>query len=216
MSSKCEQIHKLFNSIKRYDFQFDPIEIPKNGIYILFEEGELAHSLLNRIVRVGTHTGNNNLPKRLREHFLIENKDRSIFRKNIGRAILNKNKDDYLKIWELDLTTREAKNKYSKIIDAKRQIEIERIVSHYIQKNFSFAIFEINNKEKRLELESKLISTISFCDECKRSISEKWLGKYSTKKKIKENGLWLEQGLFKPQQLNDEDLEFIEKFTPVT
>jgi len=26
--------------------------------------------------------------------------DRSIFRKNIGRALLNKSKDPYLKIWE--------------------------------------------------------------------------------------------------------------------
>ena len=32
-------------------------------------------------------------------------KDRSIFRKNIGRAILNKNNDSFLEIWNLDFTT---------------------------------------------------------------------------------------------------------------
>jgi len=32
--------------------------------------------------------------------------DRSIFRKNIGRALLNRDRDDYLQIWEIDFMTR--------------------------------------------------------------------------------------------------------------
>ncbi len=46
--------------------------------------------------------------------------------------------------------------------------------SKYIQENFSFVVLPVKNKEKRLKLESKPISTISSCKECKPS--EKWLG----------------------------------------
>ena len=95
MSKQCKTLHKLFNSMKRFSFPFDEEAIPKNGIYILFEKGERAHEA-DRIVRIGTHTGSNQLRSRLKQHFLNENKDRSIFRKNIGRAILNKNKDSFL------------------------------------------------------------------------------------------------------------------------
>ena len=85
---ECEEIHNLFNNTKRLKFPFNEEEIPLNGIYILFEKNEFAHNL-DRIVRVGTHTGDNQLRARLNQHFVKENKDRSIFRKNIGRALLN-------------------------------------------------------------------------------------------------------------------------------
>ena len=78
----CEEIHRLFNSLKRYRFPCVPEEIPLNGIYILFQKGEKAHGV-DRIVRIGTHTGLNQLRSRLWQHFINENKDRSIFRKNI-------------------------------------------------------------------------------------------------------------------------------------
>src|ERR1700722_18438948 len=103
--SVCELLHRWANSLPILRFPFDEGLIPPNGIYILFEEGETAHGG-QRIVRVGTHTGPNQLRSRLRQHFLIENKDRSIFRKNVGRAILNRDHDPFLLFWEFDLTTR--------------------------------------------------------------------------------------------------------------
>lgn len=63
---------------KKYSFPFNEKEIPNNGIYILFEKGETGH-LTNRIVKIGSHTGVNQLPARLNQHFIKENKDRSIF-----------------------------------------------------------------------------------------------------------------------------------------
>jgi len=205
MDNFCEYIHILFNDIKRYYFPFDKNDIPKCGIYILFEKGETAHSV-DRIVRIGTHTGQNQLYSRLNQHFLVENKDRSIFRKNIGRAILNKNNDSFIECWELDLTTKNEKEKYKEIIDFKKQNEIEKEVTKYIQNNFSFIIFEIANKEKRLEIESKIISTVSLCDKCKQT--EKWLGNFSPKNKIRESGLWLVNELWK-EPLNYENIEYI-------
>jgi len=79
--SFCEALHEWANSLPARGFPFDESAIPMNGIYVLFERGEVAHGT-NRIVRVGTHTGINQLRSRLRQHFLVENKDRSIFRKN--------------------------------------------------------------------------------------------------------------------------------------
>lgn len=204
MSKICNDIHKLFNSLTRFNFPFDETKIPKNGIYILFEKGEVGHNV-DRIVRIGTHTGNNQLRSRLKQHFIKENKDRSIFRKNIGRAILNKNKDDYIRYWELDLTTKENKKKYSNLIDLKKQKEIEKQVTKYIQENFSFVVFEINTKDERLNFESKIISTISNCKDCHPS--QNWLGNFSPKIKIQESALWLVNELWKTP-LNE--IEFVE------
>jgi len=202
MSQKCEQLHILFNSMNRLRFPFNEKNIPKNGIYILFEKGEKAHGI-ERIVRIGTHIGNNQLPSRLKQHFINENKDRSIFRKNIGRAILNKRKDLYLEKWELDLTTKRAKERFSQLINKEKQKEIEKEVSNYLQNNFSFVVFPIEDKESRLKTESKIISTISLCKNCKPSIN--WLGLFSPKNKIKESGLWLVNELNK-KEISDEEL----------
>lgn len=104
----CEALHEWANSLPALRFPFADATIPLNGIYVLFEHGEVAHGT-NRIVRVGTHTGTGQLRSRLRQHFLVENKDRSIFRKNIGRALLNRDHDPFLPIWELDRTSRLAR-----------------------------------------------------------------------------------------------------------
>ena len=47
---------------------------------------------MDRIVRIGTHTGENQLRSRLMQHFVKENKNRSIFRKNIGRCFFEHRK----------------------------------------------------------------------------------------------------------------------------
>ena len=201
MSDICNNVHHIFQNLKRYKFPINGKELPKNGIYILFENNELAHNG-ERIVRVGTHTGNDNLAKRLKEHFMKENKDRSIFRKNIGRAILSKKDDSFLEQWNWDLTTRANKDKYSSLVDFEKQKFIEEEVSQYIKNNFSFAIFEVKSKTDRLNFESKLISTISLCKNCKPS--NQWLGQSSPIQKIQESGLWLVQGLYKtPLDLDD-------------
>lgn len=194
MSKECETIHVLARNLERHNFPFSDSHIPSNGIYILFEKGEHGHAG-ERIVRIGTHTGENQLRSRLKQHFLNENKDRSIFRKHIGRSLLKRSNDPFLEFWELDLTTRKAKDKYSHLIDFEYQKSIESRVSEYIQGNFSFCVFEVNDKTKRLEIESKIISTVSWCKNC--DPSKKWLGRSSPKQKIVESGLWLVNELYK-------------------
>jgi hypothetical protein len=194
MSKECAKIHKLANGLQRHFFPFEDHLIPPNGLYILFQTGELGHNQ-DRIVRVGTHTGERQLKARLKQHFITPNKDRSIFRKNIGRAVLNKRNDHYLQYWDIDLTTRKARDEYDSKINHEYQKEIEMEVSRYIQDNFSFVVFEVDDKIKRLSIESKLISTISLCDECNQSYG--WLGNNSTKSKIVDSGLWLVNELYK-------------------
>lgn len=194
MTNECEGIHLLAWNLERYNFPFSETHIPLNGIYILFEKGEKGHGG-ERIVRIGTHTGGDQLRSRLKQHFLNENKDRSIFRKNIGRSLLKQSDDPFLEFWELDLTTRKAKEQYSHLIDFEYQEAIESRVSQYIQNYFSFCVFEVHNKQERLEIESKIISTVSWCASCGSSNS--WLGNHSPKDKIVKSGLWLVNELYK-------------------
>ncbi len=197
----CNRLHRWLNSLPVFSFPFPVEEIPRNGIYVLFENGEEAHGP-KRIVRIGTHTGNDQLRSRLTQHFINENKDRSIFRKNIGRSLLNRNQDAFLEAWNLDLTTRAAKAAHSHRVDFEKQRQVEKRVSERIQKHFRFAVIEVQGKKTRLELESKLISTISLCDDC--CPSKEWLGLHSPKRKIRESGLWQVNELYKVPLTSDE------------
>lgn len=188
MSDACARLHRLLGGLERFRFPFEPSSIQKDGIYVLYEAGEEGHGE-QRIVRVGTHTGANQLPSRLQQHFVNENKDRSIFRKNIGRALLAKDHDEFLSQWELDLTTREAMESIGRSVDLVKQAQVERRVTVFIQKAFEFVVLRQDQKERRLELEARMISTVAACQDC--GPSSVWLGRYSPKSKIRTSGLWL-------------------------
>ncbi len=187
MSEICVQLHLTLRKLETHRFPFDKAQIPSNGIYVLFEKGETGHNG-KRIVRIGTHTGEGNLPSRLEQHFVSANKDRSIFRKNIGRALLNRNRDPFLRQWEFDLTTKAAKQKLGPLVDFLKQDDMERQVSTYIRERFEFVVFSEPEKAPRLALEAGIISTVSLCRDCVASTN--WLGLSSTKDKIRDSGLW--------------------------
>ena len=87
-SNNTLALHMLFNGLPRFDWTMID-QIPyRNGIYVMFEKGESYHSM-DRIVRIGTHRGQDRLLERLRDHFVREDADSSILRKNIDRAFLN-------------------------------------------------------------------------------------------------------------------------------
>lgn len=203
--SLCDRTHRVLGGLPRRSFPFDKAKIPQNGIYFLYEEGEPGHEG-SRIVRVGTDTGDKQLRSRLKQHFLLENKDRSIFRKNIGRALLSKDIDPFLKEWEVDLTPTQAKSAFSGMIDAAKQKEIEKKVTKYIQKQFQFVVVRCDDKQKRLQMESRIISTVSLCPECRPSSD--WLGLFSPKRKILESGLWQVNELYK-RQMDENDFEIL-------
>ena len=207
MSELCTRLHHLSRTRMVHQHPIDTDRVPRNGIYLVFENGERGHGG-DRIVRVGTHTGHNQLRSRLREHFIRENKDRSIFRKNIGRALLASLDDPYFETWNLDLTTRDAKARYGRRIDTDRQAAIERRVTEYIQGHFRVVLIEVDAKDARLRLESRLISTVSLCQECRPSSG--WLGLHSPKRKISDSGLWAVNELYK-EPLSSRELEQLER-----
>ena len=192
MSRECERLHEKFSALPRLSDGYRKEQVPNNGLYVVFENGEAAHNT-DRIVRIGTHTGKDNLPKRINEHLYTPNKDRSIFRKHIGRCILAKRNDPFLEQWEIDLTTRANRVKYAEKIDFEKLEEIEQEVSAYIAGNLSFVVVEVENKQKRLATESAMISAIAVCLDC--SPSKNWLGLHHPNRKICNAGLWNVQGL---------------------
>lgn len=193
MSDLCARLHRQLQRLPVLSFPFAASAIPLNGIYVLYETDETAHGA-NRIVRVGTHTGKDQLRSRLKQHFINEQKDRSIFRKNVGRALLNRDKDPFIAQWEIDLTTSAAKKTYGPAIDRAKQSEVERMVTGVIQDRFHFVVFRVDEKDKRLLLESRMIATISRCEDC--APTDGWLGLHSPKSKIRDSGLWLVNELY--------------------
>jgi len=205
MSELCNQLHILVREGKRFDFNMGYYEIPLNGIYIMFEKNEFAHGG-DRIVRIGTHTGNDQLRSRIFQHFENENKNRSIFRKNIGRCFLNRINSPYLPIWELDTTAKSKKDLYYNRIDREFEAEIEKQISQYMQTNISFCLLNVPLKQNRLYYEARLIGTVSCCQDC--MATSNWLGNFSPKDKIKKSGLWQEMQLYS-KTLNAYELSFI-------
>jgi len=224
MSEECKWLHEILEELPLIKYPFRLELLPLNGVYFFYEEGEVwGHGGEKlRIVRIGTHKGNN-FRNRIAEHFLINEKkmsfdrnnpkpsDRSIFRKNIGRALLNKNKDPYLKIWEIDFLPRANRDKYSDLRDIEKEKSIEKQITEILRNNFFFRFVIIENEDGRIGskgLESKLIGTVSRCTMCKPSMN--WLGNYSPKKQIRTSGLWLIQHL-NAEGITEEDIPVIEK-----
>lgn len=192
MTDVCHQIHTASHLLPRHRFPYEDASIPRNGIYMLFEVGEHAHGG-DRIVRIGSHTGQNKLHSRLREHFLTENKDRSIFRKNIGRALLTRSDDPFLEQWNWDLTSSKAKAEQGPLVNLEKLEMVEQQVTRTLQQRFSFVVIAVDQKADRLSLEAGLIAAIAQCRQCGPSAT--WLGSLSPKPKISESGLWQEQHL---------------------
>lgn len=207
MSHDCQRVHEVFRRCLRHNFPFDATSLPPNGVYVVFERGETGHGC-GRIVRVGSHTGDGRLASRLNEHFIKMNKDRSIFRKHVGRCLLAKNSDPYLGAWECDTTSTAGKLKHGHLLDAAKQLHVEKQVSAIIQTNLSFAVLPVAAKSDRLGLEARLIATVSHCDECGRSSD--WLGQYAPNAKIAKSGLWNIQHLWK-DPLTRPDLKRLEE-----
>jgi hypothetical protein len=79
--------------------------------------------------------------------------------------------------------------------DAAKRRAVEADVTRYLRECFSFVVFRVDDKSERLTLESKMISTVSRCEQCRPS--EGWLGLRSPKERIRDSGLWLVNELYK-------------------
>ena len=192
MSRGCEKLHAKFSGLDRFCDDYWKKQIPDNGIYVVFESGEVAHNT-DRIVRIGSHKSQGRLPGRIRDHFSPD-KDSSIFRKHIGRCILRAQNDPFLKQWNIDLSDSFNYDRHAGKIDFERLERIEQEVSAYITANISFAVIELESKpERRLDTESNMIATVARCADC--APSKNWLGLHHPKSKIRNSGLWNIEGV---------------------
>ncbi len=224
MSEKCKWLHEVLEELSRVRYPFSLEMLPKNGIYFFYEDGEFwghSSSKMLRIVRIGTHRSDN-FRNRIAEHFLLTERkmkfdanrpkpsDRSIFRKNIGRALLNKDNDSYLKIWEIDFLPKRNREKYGRLRDIEKEKLVESKITEILRERFSFRFLIIEKEDERIGskgLESKLIATLAKCKECRPS--ENWLGRYSPIPEIRGFGLWLRQHL-RAHGIERGDMEKIE------
>ncbi|MGD0638168.1 MAG: hypothetical protein ABSA72_09045 [Nitrososphaerales archaeon] len=218
-NESCRWLHERLESLGsavRYPFSLD--NLPLNGINFFYEEGEVwGHGGSKpRIVRIGTHR-DVNFRSRMGEHFLTSESsmqfdatksrphDRSIFRKNLGRALLTLNGDPYLEMWNRDFTRDEIKVQYRRVRNVEKEKDLESKVTGILRKRFSFRFIIVSNQTERMGksgLESRLIGTAARCDECRPSNS--WLGLSSPVEKIRSGHLWLVQHLNSPP-ISDED-----------
>lgn len=176
-----DEIHKVLNDLPRYTYLGNGefwSAIPKGGgVYIIFEKGE-KYGCYDRITRVGK--AEKSLLSRLKQHFVREDKDHSIFRKHVGRALLNK-KGLPLDDW----------NKKGVKVPV-----VEKEVSEYLKENATFCVIPLADKNEICILEKTLIEVLaafnrSYLAASGKTIqSDNWLGNYSVSQKIKTSGLW--------------------------
>lgn len=184
----CVRLHQLLTVLPQYTWaEIDSIPF-RNGIYLVFEDGETYHGM-PRIVRVGTHTAPDRLRQRLKDHFVRENHNGSIFRKNIGKALLNQSGDPYLATWSLDT----SRSPYKGMENLEREKEVEQAVSQYLRTHMGFSVFEVEAQKQRLQLEEGIIASLHQADDF--SASSSWLGQFSPEEEIRGSGMWLKQGL---------------------
>jgi hypothetical protein len=206
--------------VVKYPFERD--QLPENGIYFVYEIGEIwGHGGHNpRIVRVGTHR-EGNFRKRIAEHFLLDAAkmnfdstkspphDRSIFRKHIGRALLNRAGDPYISIFDLDFMKSRIREEHGHLRDIDKERQIEAEVTRILREQFSFRFVVFVGQSERMGskgLEAPLIGTLAHCRECRPS--KNWLGQYSPIAQVRQSGLWLVQHL-RSEPLSDTDKQRI-------
>ncbi len=219
----CKWIHEKLELLPLIQYPFELNSLPKNGIYFFYEKGEYwGHGgNKNRIVRIGTHK-KENFRTRINDHYNLNSleinfsvndskpSDRSIFRKNIGRALLNDKHDKYIKIWEISFMEKKNKEKFSQLRDIQKEILLEQRISEILRNNFSFKYIIIENEEKRIGskgLERALIGTVARCYLCRPSSN--WLGKKSPIREISRGKLWEVQHLKNYDITNEDKISII-------
>ncbi|WP_298289157.1 hypothetical protein [uncultured Lutibacter sp.] len=192
MTDIYDYIHNYFNNQKRYSFPYDRKVLKEltdlNGLYVLFEKGE-KYNGFDRIVRIGSHDGNDRLIKRLGNHFNSKKHRGSVFRKHIGRCFLNIAKDNYLEHWNRPFKSKVEKEVHGKFVDLEYEKIYEEKVTEHIHNNLSFAIIpKIYDREKRDRIEEGLISSLNQSE--KKISSENWLGNSHPDKRIRNAKIW--------------------------
>lgn len=183
----AQQLHRRCHMLPKYDYlTIDKIPF-ENGIYLMVDKYEVLYGY-PRIIRIGTHRGEGRLKGRVAQHFLTEDKNGSSLRRYIGSALLSRNKDAYLSIWEVNSRSHMLSTDYKNKIDINKERQIEAEVSKYLREHVYFYCIEADSYENRLELKKNMMKCL-YSDNTYKP-SNKWLGNDSPMLHIKAYGLW--------------------------
>ncbi|MBN1762615.1 MAG: peroxide stress protein YaaA [Methanomicrobia archaeon] len=201
LADNCRAIHEILESLLEYTYETPNFELPTNGIYFFYEDGEFCthgNEKRNRIVRIGTYRVDGNFRSRINSHYR-GNKNSSVFRKLLGGALIGRKdpNDRRLKQWLEQ--------------DAPSFQEIELEVTKELKEHFSFRCIPVEDKEERACLEEQLIATMAKCDKCKPS--ENWLGNFATDELVRKSGLWNHQHVTSKNVLTGEAIERMRELT---
>ena len=197
------RIHEAVSKLPRYRFD-DSTEINvKNGLLVVFEDGE-KYGEYDRIVYVGINKTSGRLPGRVHD-LVAGNKDGVVLRKYIGESLLRKDGHSYARIWAKDSSSPEGRRKIGTFYDPQKQEETEARVTSYLKKQMSFSAIEIPNSTRRSLLQSELVSTLQEAYS-QSSVSSTWLGRYHSDPKIRSGALWM-IGNANSRSFNKEEVE---------
>ena len=187
------RIHELLELLPLHRYPIRRQDLPSNGIYFFYEEGEvikIGNRVFKRIVRVGTHKEQGRFPNRILDHFYGD-KNSSVFRRHLGAAILTKEdpRSPRLREW---------------MKGSKTLRDIERKVSRLLRERFSFRYIRVDDRDERLELEERLISTLARFSP--KYVSPNWLGRHSPSREIRESGLWNVEHVNSPRYIEPKHL----------
>lgn len=198
-----ETLYSLINSLRVYDYSYEPSELPENGIYFFYEEGEkceVCGDVMDRIVRIGTHTSDNRFRDRIRNHYR-GNKNSSVFRTHVGSAIIKKNG-----LPNIDI------NEWMKHMSPTSQT-VENLIDETFKGKFRFRCISIPSKDERIDLEERLIASLSRWN---YPPSDQWLGHFAEEQEIRKHGLWNVQQINSQNTLNDQCLAVLKERANLT
>lgn len=144
-------------------------------------------------------------------HLSPHQKKEASLEKTSEEPSLNQRKGPYLKIWEIDFTSHETREKYASLRDITKEKTLETEITALLRTKFAFRVIAFTCQAQRMGktgLESVLIDTLARCPHCKPSTN--WLGKYSPKPQIANGKLWLIQHL-DANPINQQDRNIILK-----
>lgn len=193
-----EKIYYLLEKSPVFDYSYESMTIPKNGIYFFYENSEKCETkgrITDRIVRVGTHRADNRFRDRIRNHYK-GNKNSSVFRTHVGSAFINRNDRESINInnWMKHMTPTDN--------------DIESRIDDYFKENFRFRCISVESENERLYLEKRLIATLSHCN---YPPSNRWLGHFAERREIRKSGLWDVEHTNSKSILNEQDLTLLKE-----
>lgn len=163
-------------------------DVPLNGIYFVFEKGELItidRLDVDRVVRIGSHRKPGRLQKRIRNHYgrlkrYWGNSGGSVFRELVGEALISRNGGDEV-----------AKNNW---LSSHFPEDTEELISKYFEEHYTFKCIMVHSDSIRCKMESFLISL--FANYSNARPSDKWLGNYSYSHRVRQIGMWNRQDTY--------------------